>query len=235
MFNKTKDIHQQNLAVNQAQLQQLEKEKNYISNLIDQSMSQLDDSFDKMIDQYIDTLNKNFQKNTNTLIDIYNLLKQNVGSKNFNYKSIEKTKTVTVGKNEETLEKIAKKYMTTVDKIVKLNTGLLTGQKLLFGQTIQVPSFDTGGYTGTFGKDGRLAMLHEKELVLNKYDTQNLLDIIKITRDMVFNDNLLQKEKNSNDNTIINIHNLQLPNVNDPINFANSLQRIARGGMGRLN
>lgn len=36
-------------------------------------------------------------------------------------------------------------------------------------------SFDTGGYTGAWGPQGKLAILHEKELVLNKQDTQNFL------------------------------------------------------------
>ncbi len=45
--------------------------------------------------------------------------------------------------------------------------------------------FDTGGYTGDWGhNDGKMAMLHEKELVLNKEDTSNILDIVKITREM---------------------------------------------------
>lgn len=42
-----------------------------------------------------------------------------------------------------------------------------------------VPGFDTGGYTGEF-EGGKFALLHEKELVLNKQDTQNLLDTIDI-------------------------------------------------------
>ena len=36
-------------------------------------------------------------------------------------------------------------------------------------------SFATGGYTGSWGSYGKMAMLHEKELVLNAQDTQNLL------------------------------------------------------------
>ena len=37
-------------------------------------------------------------------------------------------------------------------------------------------SFDTGGYTGDWsGPDGKFAMLHQKELVLNKGDTENFL------------------------------------------------------------
>jgi hypothetical protein len=42
--------------------------------------------------------------------------------------------------------------------------------------------FDTGGYTGEWGSDGRLAMLHEKELVLNKDDTANILTAVDSVR-----------------------------------------------------
>lgn len=44
-------------------------------------------------------------------------------------------------------------------------------------------SFDTGGYTGDWNsKEGRVAMLHEKELVLNKQDTSNILMAVSIVR-----------------------------------------------------
>ena len=56
-------------------------------------------------------------------------------------------------------------------------------------------SFDTGGYTGSWGSDGKLAMLHEKELVLNKEDTQNILSAVDIVRTL---DSL---SKNIQDNT----------------------------------
>ena len=42
--------------------------------------------------------------------------------------------------------------------------------------------FDTGGYTGTWGSEGRVAMLHEKEIVLNKEDTSNLLSAVDMIR-----------------------------------------------------
>ena len=44
--------------------------------------------------------------------------------------------------------------------------------------------FDTGGYTGVWGKEGKIAMLHEKELVLNKNDTKNMLDTVGIVRQL---------------------------------------------------
>ena len=45
--------------------------------------------------------------------------------------------------------------------------------------------FDTGGYTGSWGPEGKMAMLHEKEIVLNKEDTVNLLDSIKLLRSIL--------------------------------------------------
>ena len=42
--------------------------------------------------------------------------------------------------------------------------------------------YDTGGYTGAWGPEGKLAFLHQKELVLNASDTQNFLAGIDILR-----------------------------------------------------
>lgn len=59
--------------------------------------------------------------------------------------------------------------------------------------------FDTGGYTGDWiGEDGKLAMLHQKELVLNADDTQNFLAAISMVRDMsgifeAMNDSILSR------------------------------------------
>ena len=36
-------------------------------------------------------------------------------------------------------------------------------------------TYDTGGYTGSWGPEGKIAILHEKELVLNAQDTENFL------------------------------------------------------------
>jgi hypothetical protein len=44
--------------------------------------------------------------------------------------------------------------------------------------------YDTGGYTGEWGSDGRIAMLHQKELVLNASDTENILSAVGIVRDI---------------------------------------------------
>ena len=45
-------------------------------------------------------------------------------------------------------------------------------------------SYDTGGYTGSWDSSGRLAMLHQKEIILNATDTENFLAAINIVRDI---------------------------------------------------
>jgi hypothetical protein len=57
--------------------------------------------------------------------------------------------------------------------------------------------YDTGGYTGDWGAEGKLAMLHQKELVLNAHDTENFLAGITILREITkaieFNANSLSQ------------------------------------------
>ena len=45
--------------------------------------------------------------------------------------------------------------------------------------------YDTGGYTGNWGDAGKLAVLHEKELVLNSEDTTNVLTAVQLVRAML--------------------------------------------------
>ena len=78
--------------------------------------------------------------------------------------------------------------------------------------------FDTGGYTGDFS-GGRLAVLHEKELILNQKDTRNILDTIKLIKDISLNA-ITGKFKSSNTETVtqtpiqqFHIGKLEFPNV----------------------
>ena len=66
-------------------------------------------------------------------------------------------------------------FITGVDNNIQLSSNSKSLDDFIKG-------FDTGGYTGTWGPYGRLALLHEKELVLNKTDTSNILDAVKISR-----------------------------------------------------
>ena len=56
------------------------------------------------------------------------------------------------------------------------------------GKKGKAAKFDSGGYTGDWDtSDGKFAILHEKELVLNQSDTQNLLNSVQILRDLATN------------------------------------------------
>ena len=64
-------------------------------------------------------------------------------------------------------------------------------------------SFATGGYTGDWGNDGRIGILHEKELILNEKDTKNILSAVNVTRTL--NDILDSFRFNSSDFDITNL------------------------------
>ena len=51
------------------------------------------------------------------------------------------------------------------------------------------PGFATGGYTGTWSdnQNGRLAILHQKELILNATDTENILAAVDAVRKLTTN------------------------------------------------
>ena len=62
-----------------------------------------------------------------------------------------------------------------------LNWWSKNGGQMIAGEFVR---FDTGGYTGEWDSSGRLAMLHQKELVLNASDTENMLEAVKLVRDI---------------------------------------------------
>ena len=72
-----------------------------------------------------------------------------------------------------------KKIKKRIGSNYRLTSGSLSGETKSF-----TVGFDTGGYTGAWGKEGKMAMLHEKELVLNKSDTKNMLDTVGIVRQL---------------------------------------------------
>lgn len=57
------------------------------------------------------------------------------------------------------------------------------GYDYCYKKALELVGYDTGGYTGDWGNsEGRLALLHSKELVLNAQDTENMLAIIDMVR-----------------------------------------------------
>lgn len=85
-------------------------------------------------------------------------------------------------KGGDTLWDIAKAYYGNALKwttIAQAN-GIPDQRKLQIGHKLLIP-FRSGGYTGDWsGDDGRLAVLHKKELVLNERQTSDILNVAKI-------------------------------------------------------
>ena len=68
--------------------------------------------------------------------------------------------------------------------------GLLNSQWTSSGgrtKDFSAVAFESGGYTGEWGSNGKLAILHEKELILNTQDTQNLLQTMQVMDQMLRN------------------------------------------------
>lgn len=62
---------------------------------------------------------------------------------------------------------------------------VLHNMKPIWTDLKYITGYDTGGYTGSWSsQNGKLAVLHEKELVLNKKDTENILNAVNTVRDM---------------------------------------------------
>ena len=83
----------------------------------------------------------------------------------------------------DTLEQYGKDQAVTdyVDMLVKDNKKYFYDAN---GNIIAITSMASGGYTGTWGPEGRLAVLHEKELVLNAQDTENILTAANVIRQL---------------------------------------------------
>ena len=112
----------------------------------------------------------------------------------------------------------------------------------------QLSGYDTGGYTGEWGKDGRLALLHQKELVLNKEDTANMLNAISIMRNItnILGSSVLGKlaaATAGNFNTSVgndvleqNVHiDAQFPNVKDSREIEDALNNLVNMASMRAN
>lgn len=82
------------------------------------------------------------------------------------------------GASQATLNQILAQRNRKVDEVNAAggNAKKLTGDEIM--------ALDTGGYTGDWGSDGKLAILHEKELVLNKEDTANILNAVNAVRSL---------------------------------------------------
>lgn len=109
---------------------------------------------------------------------------------------------------------------------------------------IQLTGFASGGYTGTFGTEGRLAFLHEKELVLNAEDTNNILAAVAMVRDIesVLNSEALAMQgqmmaklggytpafpRSTEDKQVTNYFDVSFPNATSSSEIEDALRNLA--------
>lgn len=102
-----------------------------------------------------------------------------------------------------------------------------------------IQTFDSGGYTGRFS-GGKLGILHEKELILDKFDTSNLLEsikgansLMKLTRNM-FADikiptipTIQPATAGVGGNQIFHIAKLEFPNVRDSREIQDAIRNLS--------
>lgn len=120
------------------------------------------------------------------------------------------------------------KYQYAVGKTTNINSSLgwLKKEDLV--------GFDTGGYTGSWGKEGRIAMLHEKEIVLNQTDTSNILDAVKLIRNGEKTNSIANITKAIMETSaktlsaLTNIVNSMMPNSNtlSPISHSENFEQV---------
>ena len=103
----------------------------------------------------------------------------------------------------------------------------------------QISGYDTGGYTGDWNsKEGRLAILHEKELVLNKDDTKNMLKSLELSEELLRKNISNYKIQNNKESSSINYNNfdIQFPSVTNSSEIERALENlpaIAQQYLGR--
>jgi TP901 family phage tail tape measure protein len=92
--------------------------------------------------------------------------------------------------------------------------------------------FDTGGYTGEFS-GGKLGVLHEKEMVLNKIDTQNILKAVNIAKDFARNFQpqrafVPETTRTQTTTEVYQIEKLEFPNITDASGLKEAFDQLPR-------
>ena len=76
-----------------------------------------------------------------------------------------------------------------------------------------LPTFKTGGYTGSWGPEAKAALVHEKELILNSGDTENLLNAVRLI-DAIGPDLFNRIKESLNNNAIVRTNLLSSKDLN---------------------
>ena len=86
--------------------------------------------------------------------------------------------------SNDRLMKLFTAYDNGDEKAIEAVNGVLYHNKWFTDEYLTPFGFRTGGYTGAWGPEGKMAVLHEKELVLNANDTVNFLAGVNILREI---------------------------------------------------
>lgn len=120
-----------------------------------------------------------------------------------------------------------------------VGTTTSVGSALGWVKKTDLVGYDTGGYTGDWiGNDGKLALLHKKELILKESDTENLLEGLKLSNQLVKeNMKSYRVDNNKTDNNVnYNSFNIEFPNAtnsNEILKAFEGLPNIAKQYLGR--
>ena len=242
-LKRTQEINKLDIDVRELQLKALESNTEAMNDLLNKSKENLNNVYDNLGEQLVDEFKKATESMVATHEKIWTeyLARMSVDSvpENFMHNKNQSyygntTESIKAG---QTLKSVADKYGITVDQLKKYN-GVSSKDGKTFDKDSTV-KFDSGGYTGDFS-GGKMAMLHEKELILNKHDTSNMLKMVDVTRSIanglsvdngMFNKSRSDKENN---NPTISIANVNLPSVKDGKSFVNELHSLLRKGQNRL-
>ena len=86
--------------------------------------------------------------------------------------------------SNEDLMKLFMAYDNNDPKAIEAVNGVLYNNKWFTKDYLKQFGFNTGGYTGAWGPEGKMAFVHEKELILNSDDTVNFLAGVNILREI---------------------------------------------------
>lgn len=86
--------------------------------------------------------------------------------------------------SNEDLMKLFMAYDNNDPKAIEAVNGVLYNNKWFTKDYLKQFGFNTGGYTGVWGPEGKMAFVHEKELILNSDDTVNFLAGVNILREI---------------------------------------------------
>ena len=143
-----------------------------------------------------DTSNTTEIENTDAETEITQEQETNQGNKKLNkgdtvklkkkdsiYKYVKKEKKFS--KTKDKANKNSEYNVQEVKKVNKTEYAKISAKENKWVKKSSLKGFDTGGYTGRWNSsEGRLALLHQKELVLNAKDTENMLKMLDISRSM---------------------------------------------------